>query len=181
MYYLKVKKIALIAVILALIAGGFYYFSRRTSKFSFGEGQAGSAATAVSGRETFYENADFMFSVTLPAGYSAREITNDDSRTVLFENSKGDGVQIVVTPFDDIRVVTEEMIKKDIPDIKMSDVQPVEIGTSNKGIAFISDNAEFGGSAREIWFVFKANLYQISTYSRLDPVLKSIFATWQFK
>jgi hypothetical protein len=116
--------------------------------------------------------------------------------TILLQDQKGDGIQILVTPYDDVKVFTADMIRTAIPDMQISDVQTLEIGdpstssgqVSYKGVAFKSDNEAFGGDSREVWFVYPEcnrgvchpQLYQISTYARLDPLLKSLFATWEF-
>ncbi len=44
----------------------------------------------------------------------------------------------------------------------------------------MSDNPAFAGASREVWFVFNTNLYQISTYTEFDELLKGLFGTWQF-
>ena len=72
------------------------------------------------------------------------------------------------------------MIEKDIPDLLITDAQTVEIGDNYKGLAFKSDNSAFGGASREVWFVFRNNLYQISTYEKFDELLKKVFSTWVF-
>jgi hypothetical protein len=76
--------------------------------------------------------------------------------------------------------MTAERIRADIPDMVIVDTETVEIGTDRMGLAFKSDNEAFDSASREVWFVFGGYLYQISTYERLDPVLKELFATWQF-
>ena len=135
------------------------------------------------------ENQIHGFLFTTPDGYTVREAEN----TILIENEEGKGVQILITPLDeDIPILTEERIRSDIPDMQITDVQTVEIGENRSGIAFKSDNEAFGcdvsepcpegsGASREVWFVFNGMFYQISTYERLDALLKSIFATWEFK
>jgi hypothetical protein len=119
----------------------------------------------------------------MPGDFTAQELPADENgaQTVALQNASGDGVQITITPFDeDLAVLSKERIAQDVPDLKISDEQSVEIGANHTGLAFKSDNAAFGGASREVWFVFRGNLYQISTYERLDPLLKAIFATWQF-
>lgn len=37
-----------------------------------------------------------------------------------------------------------------------------------------------GGASHEVWFVFRENLYQISTCARLDNLLQEMFSTWSF-
>jgi hypothetical protein len=90
-------------------------------------------------------------------------------------------VQIIVSPFnEDLHALTQDRIHQDVPDMTISDSQPIQIGENYTGLAFKSDNEAFGGASREVWFAFRGNLYQISTYDRLDPLLKKIFATWKF-
>ena len=48
------------------------------------------------------------------------------------------------------------------------------------GINFKSDNPTFDGDSREVWFVYKTNIYQISTYAHDDGLLQSELQTWTF-
>ncbi len=126
---------------------------------------------------TQYTNEAYSFSFTTPPGYTVHE-TED---VVTVENTTGDGIQILLTPVDeDIPVMTAERIRADIPDLVIADTETVEIGPDRLGLAFKSDNEAFDGASREVWFVFNGFLYQISTYERLDSVLKSIFNSWKF-
>ena len=93
--------------------------------------------------------------------------------------SKRQGFQIFISPVDEDIVFTKERILQDIPDITVKDPQPVNIGTTGQGIAFLSDNETFG-SSREVWFTFNGYLYQISTYESLDNLLQTMFQTWEF-
>ena len=132
---------------------------------------------------TSYTNSTYKFSAVLPEGFAAREfedaVTGAD--TVVFENDKGEAIQTLITPMsEDYKILTVEMVKTDVPNLKIEKVESVEIGDDYRGLAFESDSPAFGGASREVWFVFKSNLYQISTYKKFDHILKSIFATWQF-
>jgi hypothetical protein len=127
-----------------------------------------------------YMNEKHRFSVTMPEGFTARESSADGIDTIVFENGKAEGIQIVISPYDDVPQLTKAMILADIPDMAVTDEQPVEIGSNHTGIAFKSDNPAFDGASREVWFVFRGELYQISTYERFDPLLIAMFGTWQF-
>jgi len=136
-----------------------------------------------------YTNEQYHFSLTLPEGFSAREMApyaettpgQARSTTIVLEDTQANGIQITITPFDeDLRVLTEVRVRQDVPDMAITNVQPVEVGLNHTGLAFKSDNPAFSGASREVWFVFRGNLYQISTYERLDNLLKEIFATWKF-
>lgn len=128
-----------------------------------------------------YLNDEHRFSLSMPEDFIAHETQIGGATSIALESPRGDGVQILVSPFDeDIQALTEDRIRADLPDLAIVEPQTVEIGSQHTGIAFRSDNEEFGGTSREVWFVFRKNLYQISTYEHLDPLLQAIFATWQF-
>ncbi len=131
-----------------------------------------------------YTNTEFAFSLNMPGTFEARALSPDESgaTTILIESSdKADGIQIIVSPFDeDLAALTQERIQQDVPDLTITDSQPVEIGANHTGLAFKSDNEAFSGASREVWFVFRGHLFQISTYERLDPLLQKIFSTWKF-
>lgn len=127
-----------------------------------------------------YSNTTYKFSLKMPEEFTAREIKSENSNTVLLENKKGQGIQITISPFDNTRVLTAEMIHADLPDFKIINSQTVKIEDGYEGISFQSDNPSFAGASSEIWFIFHSNLYQISTYSYFDDLLKNIFETWKF-
>ncbi|HWO07475.1 MAG TPA: hypothetical protein VNM40_02730, partial [Candidatus Paceibacterota bacterium] len=103
------------------------------------------------------------------------------AKTILLQNSAGEGIQIYITPQPGApNSLTAADVRASIPDMEVTNEQVVEIGTGNTGVAFISDNEAFGGASREVWFYFRGHLYQISTYAHLDPLLQAMFGTWKF-
>lgn len=130
-----------------------------------------------------YAHKEFRFSLAMPEGFSAGELPIDGAggKAVVLQNPQGEGIQIYIVPAEaDTKVLTAEDIRREIPDMKVEAEEPVTIGPEYTGVAFLSDNEAFGGASREVWFYFRGNLYQISTYQRLDTLLKAIFATWKF-
>lgn len=136
-----------------------------------------------------YTNYTLGFSVAMPKDFASTEIPGEGGvSTVLLQNKAGDGIQIVVTPLGEtLMELTPDRIRADIPDLQMSDIEVLRVEgpsaagqVSYTGVAFRSDNEAFGGDSREVWFPFNGYLYQISTYARLDPLLKAMFATWKF-
>lgn len=140
-----------------------------------------------------YINKRFSFSVQMPQGFRAQELPGTDAdgggQIVTLQNAKGDGVQILITKYpEDLHELTGNDVRAAIPDMRVVQDQVVEIGDDYRGVAFMSDNEAFGGASREVWFVYpecsrgvcQPYLFQISTYARLDPLLKSMFSTWKF-
>ncbi len=171
--------LAFVAVVVAI--GGYFAWNMFDS--SGGKAPTNNTPYVVPALTKSYSNATHNFSLMTPGDFEAQELPADENgaETVTLQNALGDGVQITITAFDeDIMDLTLERVQADVPDLKLTDVQRVDIGESRHGLAFKSDNAAFGGASREVWFVFRGTLYQISTYERLDPLLQAIFQTWKF-
>lgn len=176
------KKTIILTILAIIVLVGAIYLSfgfRWSTQIEQGNNLIGETVKLSNGG-ALYTNNKYEFNATLPPDYNPRELTTDTGDTIVFENKAGDGIQILISPFDNIKVLTADMIKKSIPDLKMENIQTVDIGAEHKGVAFISDNSDFGGASRDVWFVYKGFLYQISTYARLDSLLQSIFGTWSF-
>lgn len=124
-----------------------------------------------------YTNTTHRFTFTVPKGFQVRE----EGNTVVLSDSKGNGLQIVITPLNrDIEVLDEARIRADLPALTIINPQAVSIAGAGTGLAFISDNAAFDGASREVWFVEDGSLYQIITYEHLGPLLNAVFGTLQF-
>ena len=182
MFNITRKKIlfTIITLVLLLCAAGGTYYIFHTTKNSDATKALEEESYTVPPLTKKYTNTSHNFSLNMPEDFSARESTVDGKDSIVFENTQGQGIQILISPYDDINVLTVEMIQEAIPELTISDSQPVNIGASHTGVAFKSDNDAFGGSSREVWFVFKGKLYQISTYKKFDELLKSMVGTWSF-
>lgn len=180
------KKIFITASALILLAAAGYY---GYSKFKSQPQTASTGATSTPALVQNYNNSVYGFSLMMPAGFAANESQDPSTGadTVVLQNKTGDGIQIVITPFNEDKppysgyTLTQARILQDLPGLAIADEQPVVVGPNYTGLAFKSDNLAFDGASREVWFVFRGNLYQISTYARLDPLLQAIFKTWQFQ
>lgn len=177
---------ALGVVILGLLV--WWAIAAMPKEFSLGEVEP-SVASFESGESyqgaplsADYKNETFRFSLDTPEGFTAGELPPDESggTAIVLQNEKGEGIQIYIVPGSEQNVLTAEDIRASIPDMEVSSPEVVEIGNQYKGVAFLSDNSAFGGASREVWFYYKGNLYQISTYLRLDALLKAMFLTWRF-
>ena len=181
-------KTAIISAIVLVFIGAALWFafskdgspdfgSIRPSELTFGAPYEGAPLTGD------YKNEKFRFALDVPEGFTTSELPEDEngSTTIIIQNEKGEGIQIFITPTDEGQnVLSAEQIRADIPDMKVDDVETVEIGSDYTGVAFRSDNDAFEKNSREVWFYFRGNLYQISTYARLDGLLKAMFSTWKF-
>lgn len=179
--------IAIVAV--ALVGGGYWYLYQGRPLAPASAPQNAPASYTAPQLTQEYTNNDYRFSLKLPADFTVSDLPSDAAgKTIVFQNTTGDGMQVVISPWDEpANALTEARIKQDVPDMAVSEVQPLQVGDNSNGVAFKSNNDTFGGASREVWFVYPEQgrgapsyLYQISTYDRLDPLLKAIFQTWQF-
>ena len=158
--------------------------------FGLGIGKGGSSGVSkeeISKINTYtyghtYTNAKYGFSFRHPENFTVTEIPLEGSTAVIVQDvTNSIGVQIVITETGESDVdITADMVKAELPNVKVADEQEVNIGVGRKGVAFVSNNEQFGGDSREVWFFFRGNMYQISTYAELDKYLQGIFATWEF-
>lgn len=89
--------------------------------------------------------------------------------------------QIYAAPFDEAGPLTAARIHKDLPDMEITDAQPVLIG-SNKDIdalIFFSNNPSIG-KTREVWFVHGGYMYQVTGYADADAIVGPLLDTWSF-
>lgn len=95
------------------------------------------------------------FSFVVPDGYSTRVLQDGEARAIVVER-EGSGFQVSVSPYDEpVAEFGVARIKKDLPDIEMSEVRELSV-SGGKGISFESDGV------REIWFAADGSLYQIT-------------------
>lgn len=130
-----------------------------------------------------YTNDTLRLTFNYPEGYTVREVASGAGTSLLIEDQvSGKGVQIYVTPYaDSDTTITPERVMDEVGDMSVIDAQPIVLEAGGgEGLAFKSDNPDFGGSSREAWFIVGGHLYQISTYAEYDEFLKAIFATWTF-
>ena len=129
-----------------------------------------------------YTNDTYRFSLMMPAGFATTEGTELDpnaSTTVLLQNRAGDGVQILISLWDEpASALTPERVTQDT-ELTVTNAQPIAI-PGGVGISFNSDNDAFDGASSDIWFVHDGTVYELTTYARLDPLLHAMFATWRF-
>lgn len=178
------KIVALLFLALLIVAAGFVYKERHATVPS-------TTATDTQAQKTLdytvpvltqeYKNDMYRFSLMLPQNFTVRTIPSETGATYVFQDDTGNGIQVLITPAaKNSTNLSVAEVRGAIRDMQITDDQIIDIGDTNKGVAFKSDNEAFGGASREVWFYFHGNLYQISTYARLDPLLKSMFATWKF-
>jgi len=169
---------------LALLAASYLLYARPAA--APGAPPVPRATSTPAGAQT-YTNTVYDFSLTLPAGFSAGDIpgtSGSGGDTVLLQNTAGDGIQITVSPFDEDTgqgyTLTKARILKDLPAMNIQNEQPVPVTPGYTGLSFITDDPTFGTSSRAVWFVYHGNLYQVSTYARLDSLLRQILSTWHW-
>jgi len=134
------------------------------------------------GNSKEFSDKTLNFSFRYPSDLNVSRFPKDEGEVILVQTDKGRGFQIMISSFDEPgSVLTEERIKQDIPDLVIKDVQTLLLGDNGRGLAFISDNENFDGNSREVWFIYKNHFYQISTYTNLDPLLQSVLNTWKFE
>lgn len=186
---MPMKKIIIsisILIVLALVSGIYFWQNRNKGNPSVSPSIVASEFTKEISQYKYtesYIHPTNHFSFNYPKEFTVTSVPSDSIEIILVQSTTTKvAVQITISPFqgEDIDI-TPDIIKTEIPDMKIDNAQDLLVGPSRKGLAFVSDNPAFGGKSREVWFVFKGKLYQISTYYEFDEFLKGVFATWKFE
>jgi hypothetical protein len=105
-----------------------------------------------------------------------------EGEIVLVEDMEGGGrsFQIFINPFDEpLDIITPERIKEDLSDFPVEDPKQVTLGGKIHALLFYGADPALGRT-REIWIIYNAYLYQISTADEHDKWLSDIMSTWRF-
>ena len=133
-----------------------------------------------------YEDTDYGFSFFYPENFSVGAFSDEEgTKTILVQNAEeGVGVQIFISAFDEDIVLNADRIKKELPDIAMSDVKNIVLGglASKYDVQAVSFKTGTAGAdeSREVWLVAKGNLYQISIPIQSEKLISDIITTWQW-
>jgi len=126
-----------------------------------------------------YRNEFYKFQVFYPDSLTVTEYKEKGSAiTLTFQNAdRSQGFQAFIAPFGGT-TITETRIKTDEPSGVVIDLAEATID-GQKGITFFGHNDEMGDT-REVWFIARGFLYEITTYKALDSWLRNIMGSWQF-
>jgi len=171
-----------IAVALALIAGGYFFFVKEeveigqnpnAQAISGGEGHGGPSGWK------YFENEQYGFALYVPPNLNLVPYDEGSgARTFSFEDTaSGDGFQIFVVPyFED--TISQERFLQDAPSGVRNDVTEITVDGISAN-AFISEHMLMG-ETREVWFIKDDYLYEVTSYKKLDTWLMEIMNTWRF-
>ncbi|OHB19044.1 MAG: hypothetical protein A2854_00835 [Parcubacteria group bacterium RIFCSPHIGHO2_01_FULL_56_18] len=126
-----------------------------------------------------YVSTPYKFSIFYPADMKVSEYDEGSGAFIVtFENvSDVQGFQIFIVPYDKPQV-SPERFKQDIPSGVRTDMQDVTIDGA-LGAAFYSRDESLG-ETREVWFVNKGYLYEVTTLKPLEKDLLEILPSWRF-
>ncbi len=175
------KKIILILIVAAVLWGGYSAFQKK-GDVKVVENRGETSVAEVSPSSGNYIDKKGRFSFVYPEGFKVSLLSEsaDVEIVTLNKPSTDIGLQIKITDAKETVVISEEKIIVDIPDMVVSDPVPVVFG-AGKGLMFASDNEDFGGKSREVWFSKGNFVYQVSAKMEYDNLVKTVLNSWKFK
>ena len=206
MYMLSIKRIgvkglaiATIAVAIVAVAGWYWYMHTTTpvqqtqtagvtEVTSGGPGglfvindtanPAPGARTAPAGFKEF-SSQPFHFSLLFPQDLAVQVYQEQSGAlTATFSDSTGEKqFQIFAISYNQTQI-TPERFKLDEPSGVRKEPVDVVIG-GVRATSFFGNNAVMGDT-REVWFINRGILYEVTTFKELDSWLAGIMQTWQF-
>jgi hypothetical protein len=186
------KTSTLIACALAIVVAGTVFFLSKSSKqdphvqtdnLSFatttiGQDDVNNDRIVPAGARE-YRSTQYNFSLFYPQELTVNAYTNGGgSATITFQNpNAGEGFQLFITPYDEAQI-SDTRFKQDEPSGVRESLTNIVVDGAI-GAAFYSTDASLGAT-REIWFVHKGFLYELTTLKPLDSWLATIIQTWKF-
>lgn len=136
-------------------------------------------------RETVktYSDQTYGFSFEQPEGFDVVPSMEDEDNYIIVvaakktEGGASSGFQIYISPFDEEGPITVERIKEDLPDMRIEQAKEISVGGA-PALAFLSGDA--GAGMREVWFIYKGSLYQITALAEAEEALARALETWKF-
>jgi|SRR3989338_6106682 len=120
------------------------------------------------------------FNIKYPNEYKVFSISPEPSQELTtIENSEGKGFQIFSMPFDEEGPMTEERIRKDLPDAQINDSGLAELD-GVKSLVFYGFDEDLGETF-EVWSVYNGRLYQIMGKKVDEETIVKTLNTWQWK
>jgi len=196
----KQKIISIIALLIATAIAVVFLLPKLSPVNDQGEyvsqdGVTGGSIAISNDGSKVYSDTNYGFSFFYPENFSIGAFADEEgTKTILVQNAeKTAGIQIFISAFDENITLTPERIKKDVPDIAMSDVKSISVGQEQRSdlgvpalrsdldanaVSFNSNNST--GQSREVWFVYKSNLYQMSAPIAASGILDTIITIWHF-
>ncbi len=124
-----------------------------------------------------YRSYKHDFSLFYPEGLVVKEYNEGGgASTITFANNER-GFQLFIVPHTDSQISPERFMA-DVP----SGVREGEVTTKVDGVEavkFWSEDAALGAT-REVWFIHRGFLFEVTTLRPLDLWLEQILSTWKF-
>lgn len=126
-----------------------------------------------------YRNTAYHFSLLYPQELAVSEHPEGGNAiTITFQDvEKAEGFQIFIVPYGEAQV-SEERFRQDEPSGIRKNLTNIVIDGAT-GAAFYSTNLALGDT-REVWFVHKGFLYEVTTLKPLEAWFRDILQTWKF-
>lgn len=165
------KKYSIVILIIVVAVAGIFGI------FFFNSGISPTQTSPQVSLQEKYINSVYFFSFEHSKATQIEEVRNAGSETILVTDALG-SFQIHITPFDEKgSSITKERLIRDIPDLKIEKSESIVVDKNAQGLEFISE--ENGEKKKEVWFVAKGYLYQITAPIESEAFMKKTLATWK--
>lgn len=147
----------------------------------------GQSVADVSATEKSFTHSILGFSFSYLKDYNISSFGNyydSAGETILLQKDGGaQGLQVLVTPFDEDTALTIARVKKDLPSLNVTNAVEQNIGAENgtQAVVFSSTNNLSTGPSFEAWFIYKKQLYQVSSSQTSKELFDKVISTWKFQ
>lgn len=176
------KIFVLVGLVAVLTIGGMIFWSTSKSGEDLKVGEELKIAERemkTAENQNVFKHENPIFSFTYPKGFKAGSFPEGGGEVVLLQSDSGVlGLQVYLTFFGEEVVLTEEKLRKDLPEMEIKNTAKTKVG-GVEALSFLSKNESLG-ETYEIWLIHKGFLYQIISYAGQKTLVDEILKTWQW-
>ncbi|MBI3572566.1 hypothetical protein HY091_03510 [Candidatus Kaiserbacteria bacterium] len=189
----RVQIVTFVSLVVVGIFGALWWHGWRLNPAGAGAGASAPAPASstepivgfsvTSGVETRYLDDANRFSFGIPDGFRAEEVPAANEAgavAILVQNAAREGVEVVARPLaKGSPELSEAAVRATLPNEVVTNVVPVVVA-GVPALSFDTDSTLWDGTDHEVWFVYGAYLYQLSTYTRDAALADFIRSSWRW-
>jgi len=127
-----------------------------------------------------YTHPDLGFTISYPGNYAiSKNMADDQGETILLQNN-GKGAQIYISDFSGSEF-NSAIVRRELAQEKLNNLKDIVMPAGNFNAVSFSGKDPALGEVWDVWFVKNGKLYQITSQSGQDQLLKSLVESFKFE
>jgi|GEM_PF-3632370 len=179
--YLPISLIALVLVGTGVFAYRVYMINKSDTTNVANQSNGSNQTNQSKSIEPLsYTHPDLGFTISYPGNYAiSKNMADDQGETILLQNN-GKGAQIYISDFSGSEF-NSAIVRRELAQEKLNNLKDIVMPAGNFNAVSFSGKDPALGEVWDVWFVKNGKLYQITSQSGQDQLLKSLVESFKFE